>query len=344
MSELSAEYSYKNLLAEVKDKIRTAQIRAMVTVNQQLLLLYWEIGKLVLVRQKAANWGDKVLKQLSMDLKLEFPDMQGFSISNLKYMRRFAAAYPDFSIGQAPLVQLSWYHNITLLQKCPDEKQRFWYAAEALENGWSRDMMVFQIEGKLFERQGGAPTNFQRTMPKPDSDLAQQTLKDPYIFDFLTLARDAKEKDLEAQLVKHITKFLLELGAGFAFVGSQFPLPIDGEDYRVDLLFYHLKLRRYVAIDLKMRKFKPDDAGKMNFYLSAIDDLIKDESDNPSIGIILCKDKRNVVVEYALKDLSKPIGVSAYHITESLPEDLKSNLPSIEDFEREINLLEENGD
>lgn len=336
MSNLPADKTYLELLLEVKTKIRAAQIQAMVTVNRQLVLLYWEIGESILERQRLANWGDKILKQLAADLKMEFPNMEGFSMTNLKYMRQFARAYPNFPIGQAPLDQLSWYHNITLLQKCPDESQRFWYAAAALEYGWSRDVLVHQIETRLFERQGSAPSNFKATLPKPDSDLAQQTLKDPYIFDFLTLSAEAKEKDLEAQLVKHITRFLLELGAGFAFVGSQFPLPIDGEEYRIDLLFYHLKLRRYVAIDLKMRNFKPDDAGKMNFYLSALDDLVKSETDDPSIGIILCKDKKNVVVEYALKDLSKPIGVSAYLLTAALPEDLKSSLPSVEDFERKL--------
>lgn len=336
MSNLPTDKTYLELLLEVKTKIRAAQIQAMVTVNRQLVLLYWEIGESILERQRLANWGDKILKQLAADLKMEFPNMEGFSMTNLKYMRQFARAYPNFPIGQAPLDQLSWYHNITLLQKCPDESQRFWYAAAALEYGWSRDVLVHQIETRLFERQGSAPSNFKATLPKPDSDLAQQTLKDPYIFDFLTLSAEAKEKDLEAQLVKHITRFLLELGAGFAFVGSQFPLPIDGEEYRIDLLFYHLKLRRYVAIDLKMRNFKPDDAGKMNFYLSALDDLVKSETDDPSIGIILCKDKKNVVVEYALKDLSKPIGVSAYLLTAALPEDLKSSLPSVEDFERKL--------
>lgn len=201
-------------------------------------------------------------------------------------------------------------------------------------------MMVHQIESRLFEWQGHAPNNFASTLPKPDSDLARQVLKDPYIFDFLTLTKDAQEKDLEASLLRHITQFLLELGAGFAFVGNQYPLPIDGEDYRIDLLFYHLKLRRYVAIDLKMRKFKPDDAGKMNFYLSALDDLVKNEADHSSIGIILCKDKKGVVVEYALKDLSKPIGVSEYKLTEAIPKELQSSLPTVEDFERELKALE----
>ena len=336
MSNLPSNQHYVYLLAEVKDKIRTAQIKAVTAVNQEMLLLYWEIGTAILSRQNQEGWGSKVAEQLSSDLKKEFPNMKGFSKRNLLYMRQFAENYLEFEFVQAPLAQISWYHNITLLQKCNDINERLWYANQAVKNGWSRNVMTLQIETKLYERKGKAISNFSLTLPKPDSDLAQQALKDPYIFDFLTLHEEAKEKDLEEQLVKHITKFLLELGAGFAFVGNQFPLPIEGEDYRIDLLFYHLKLRRYVAIDLKMRKFKPEDAGKMNFYLSALDDLVKDATDHSSIGIILCKDKKNVLVEYALKDMSKPIGVSEYRITEAIPEELKSNLPSIEDFEREL--------
>lgn len=336
MNNLSTNQSYKQLLAEVKGKIRDAQIRAMVTVNQQMLFLYWEIGSAILQRQKESSWGDKVVEQLAADLKTEFPSMKGFSKRNLLYMRQFTETYPDFEIVQAPLAQISWYSNITLLQKCPDVKQRLWYANQAIENGWSRNVLVLQIEGRLYERQGKAISNFSMTLPEPDSDMAQQTFKDPYLFDFLTLSKKAKEKDLEEQLVQHIVSFLLELGAGFAFVGRQYVLPIEEDDYRIDLLFYHLRLRRYVAIDLKMRKFKPDDAGKMNFYLSALDDLVKSESDAPSIGIILCKDKKNVLVEYALKDMSKPIGVSEFRIGDAIPPELKSNLPSIEDFEREL--------
>ncbi|MFN0016235.1 MAG: YhcG family protein [Saprospiraceae bacterium] len=341
MSDLFTDNTYRDLLREVKEKIRSAQIRALITINHQLLNLYWEVGKAILERQNAAKWGDKVLTQLAVDLKIDYPDLDGFSTTNLKYMRQFARAYPQFPIGQAPLDQISWYHNITLLQKCPDEQKRFWYAAAALENGWSRNVLALHIETQLYERQGGAPTNFSNTLPKPDSDLVQQVLKDPYILDFLMLGEAAKEKNLEAQIVRHITRFLLELGAGFAFVGSQFPLDVAGEDYRIDFLFYHLKLRRYVAIDLKIRAFKPDDAGKMNFYLSALDDLVKAESDNPSIGIILCKDKKNIVVEYALKDLTKPIGVSEYMLTAALPADLKPDLPSVEDLEQRLMDIEE---
>lgn len=336
MTTLFTDNAYRDLLQEVKDKIRTAQIRAMITVNQQLLILYWEIGKAILERQRDKGWGAKVVEQLAIDIRLEFPELQGFSKRNLLYMRQFASAYRTFPIVQAPLAQISWYHNITLLQKCPDEQKRFWYAAAALENGWSRDVLVHHIDTKLYERQGGITSNFKHTLPEPDSDLVQQTLKDPYLFDFLTLAAGAKEKELESQIVAHITRFLLELGAGFAFVGSQYPLSIAGEEYRIDLLFYHLKLRRYVVIDLKIRAFQPGDAGKMNFYLSAVDDLVKAEADLPSIGIILCKDKNNILVEYALKDLSKPIGVSEYVLTATLPSDLQSNLPTVEEIEQRL--------
>ena len=341
MTTLSTNDSYRSLLAEIKQKIQQAQVRAMVTVNQQLLLLYWELGKEILARQEEGQWGDKVLTQLSADLKKAFPDMKGFSVRNLKYMRTFAREYPGFEIGQAPLAQISWYHNITLITKCQERGQRLWYAQKALEYGWSRNVMVHQIEAGLYERQGGALTNFATTLPKPDSDLAQQTLKDPYIFDFLTLASDVEEKVLEAALVQHITKFLLELGAGFAFVGQQYPVTVGEDTFYIDLLFYHLKLRRYVAIELKVGKFKPEYAGKLNFYLSVLNDRVKSEEDNPSIGVILCKDRDRVQAEYALKDISKPIGISEYQLTEAIPEDLKSNLPSIEELENELKDLKE---
>lgn len=337
----AADLSYQQLLSEIKGKIRTAQIRAMVSANREMLFLYWDIGKSILERQQQHGWGSKVVDQLGEDLRMEYPEMEGLSKRNLLYMRQFASAYPDFEFVQASLAQISWYHNITLLQKCKDENKRLWYAAAAIENGWSRDVLVHQIESRLYERQGGAPTNFQRTLPQPDSDLAQQTLKDPYIFDFLTLAKEAREKDLETQLIKHIARFLLELGAGFAFLGNQFPLSIEEDTYKIDLLFYHLKLRCYVAIDLKMGKFKPADTGQMNFYLSALDDLMKSPTDNPSIGIILCKDKKNIVVEYALRDLNKPIGVASYLLAESLPDNLKSSIPTVEDFERRLNEIDE---
>lgn len=336
MSEIIKSKSYRDLLTEIKQRIQESQIKTVISVNQQLLFLYWEIGKDILVRQQRSEWGAKVIDQLSIDLKKEFPSLKGFSKSNLKYMQQFASTYPNFSIGQAPLGQISWYHNITLLQKCSNNDQRLWYAQKSIEHGWSRNMMVHHIESHLYKREGKALTNFSRTLPAPQSELAQQTLKDPYIFDFLTLDKDAREKDLEDALMKHITKFLLELGAGFAFLGRQYRITVDDDDYSLDLLFYHIKLRCYIVIDLKIGRFKPSYVGQMNFYLSALDDIIKDKTDNPSIGLILCKDKKKITVEYALRDISKPIGIAEYRLTEAIPQNLKSNLPSIEELEQEL--------
>jgi len=340
MKSLANNEFYKQLLADVKNKIQHAQVKAVIAVNQELLLLYWEIGKLIVARQKKEGWGAKVREQLSKDLKKTFPAMKGFSKRNLLYMKQFAEAYPNFQITQVPLAQISWYHNITLLQKCSNEKIRFWYAQQALENGWSRDVMVHQIEWKLHERQGKAITNFSKNLPAPQSDMAQQTLKDPYILDFLNLQKDIIERELEDAIVKHITKFLLELGKGFAFVGRQYYLEVGGDEFFIDLLFYHLELRCYVAIDLKMGKFKPEYAGKMNFYLSVLDDTVKKDYDNPSIGIILCKSKNDVMAEYALKSINKPIGISEYELTKAIPQDLQSKLPTIEDLEQELKDIE----
>jgi len=251
-------------------------------------------------------------------------------------MRAFGEACPDESIVQEALAQLTWYHNITLLEKLKPVEERLWYARQAIASGWSRNVLVHQIESDLFSRQGKALTNFQRTLPAPQSELAQQIIKDPYNFDFLSLGQEAKERDLETGLIEHLQKFLLELGVGFAFVGSQYPLEVEGEDFFIDLLFYHLRLRCFVVIDLKMNQFKPEYAGKMNFYLSAVDDLLKHPADQPSVGIILCRTKKRMIVEYALRDTSKPLGVAEYRITAALPERLQQNLPSIEDLEAEL--------
>ena len=336
MKNLASNDAYRNFFVEIKQKIQQAQVKATVTVNQQLLVLYWEIGTEIIQRHKTSSWGDKVLEQLSSDLKKAFPDMKGFSTRNLKYMRRFAQNYPNFEIGQQPVAQISWSHNILLLQKCPDKKERLFYAQKALQNGWSRNIMVHQIDLQLYHRQGKAISNFETTLPAPQSDMAQQILKDPYILDFLDLKEDVVERELEDAIMNHIMKFLLELGVGFAFVGRQYRVVADDEDYAIDLLFYHLHLRCYVVIDLKMKDFKPEYAGKMNFYLSAVDDQVKQEWDNPSIGMILCRGRKNVKVEYALKDINKPIGISEYQLTDLIPKDLKSKLPSIEDLEREL--------
>jgi predicted nuclease of restriction endonuclease-like (RecB) superfamily len=327
---------YPEFVSVLKERIRAAQVRAALAVNRELVLLYWQIGREILDGQSARGWGARVIDQLSTDLRKAFPEMQGFSVRNLKYMRAFADAWPDEPIVQAALAQITWYHNLTLLEKLKSPEERLWYAANTIEYGWSRNVLVHQIESGLHRRQGKAVTNFQRALPAPQSELAQQVLKDPYNFDFLTLGREAEERELEKGLLEHLREFLLELGVGFAFVGSQHHLEVDGEDFYIDLLFYHLRLRCFVVIDLKMTKFLPEHAGKMNFYLSAVDDLLRHPDDNPTLGIILCKTKSRVIAEYALRDTRKPIGVSGYLLTESLPAKLKKNLPSIEQLEAEL--------
>lgn len=329
---------YKDFLQELKHKIQHAQVRAITKVNQEMLLLYWELGKMILERQAKSNWGDKVLKQISKDIKKDNPKLKGFSERNLKFMRQFAQEYPQFSIGKQAVSQISWGHNIRLMQKVKDPEKRLWYAQAAIEYGWSRNVMLMQIESKLYERQGKAITNFKNTLPSPQSDMAEQALKDPYLFDFVTLASGAHERNIEDQLVVHITKFLLELGKGFAFVGQQYHLPVGDNDYYIDLLFYNFNTNCFVVIDLKTRKFKPEYAGKMNFYINVVDDILKRQSDAPTIGIILCKDDKGKIadIEYALRGIDKPIGVSDFKITETIPDDLKSSLPTIEDIEREF--------
>jgi predicted nuclease of restriction endonuclease-like (RecB) superfamily len=327
---------YDEFLRGLKERIRTAQVRAALAVNRELVLLYWRIGQDILERQRQSGWGSKVIDRLAADLRSAFPEMSGFSPRNLKYMRAFAEAWPDEDFVQQVAAQLPWFHNCTILDKLKNLAERIWYAQQTIENGWSRNILIHQIESNLFHRKGKAITNFDRTLPAPQSELAQQIIKDPYNFDFLSLGSEAKERDLERGLIAQLQKFLLELGVGFAFVGSQYPLEVDGEDFFIDLLFYHLKLRCFVVIDLKMDQFRPEYAGKMNFYLSAVDDLLKHFSDQPSLGIILCKTKKKMVVEYALRDTSKPLGVAEYRITAALPERLKGNLPSIEDLEAEL--------
>jgi predicted nuclease of restriction endonuclease-like (RecB) superfamily len=320
----------------LKERIQSAQGRAALAVNRELVILYWQVGHDILVEQRRRGWGAKVIDQLAADLRHAFPGTKGFSPRNLKYMRAFAEAWPDQEIVQESLAQISWYQNITLLEKLETAEERAWYAARAVENGWSRNILVHQIESGLHRRQGQAVTNFARTLPAPQSELAQQLLKDPYTFDFLTLSEDALERDLERGLLEHIRKFLLELGVGFAFVGSQHHLEVGDQDFYLDLLFYHLRLRCFVVIELKISEFQPEFAGKMNFYLSAVDDLLRHPDDQPSIGIILCKTKNKVIVEYALRDANKPMGVSTYQLTESLPKQLKGSLPTVEELEAEL--------
>jgi predicted nuclease of restriction endonuclease-like (RecB) superfamily len=333
---ISNSKSYIDLLARLKEQIRTAQVRAALAVNRELVLLYWGIGRVILERQTNEGWGSKVVERLAKDLKSEFPDMQGLSPRNLKYMRTLAEAWPDEAIVQQAVAQIPWGHNVRILDLVKDPSERLWYIQATIQNGWSRNILVMQIEGGLYRRQGKGITNFQATLPKPQSDLAQQIIKDPYNFDFLTLAQEAQERDLERGLLAHLRQFLIELGVGFAFVGSQVPLQVGSEEYRIDLLFYHLKLRSFVVIDLKMTSFKPEYAGKMNFYLSAVDDMLRHPDDRPSIGLILCKGKEGLVAEYALRDINKPLGISEFRHLEKLPEQLQGTLPTIEEIEAEL--------
>lgn len=327
---------YAAWLTELKIRIHTAQQRATLAVNRELVLLYWQIGRDILARQAEQGWGAKVIERLAEDLRLAFPEMKGFSPRNLKYMRAFAQAWPDEAIVQEALAQLPWYHHLALLDKLPDSETRRWYAAKAIEHNWSRNILVMQIETRLLERSGQAVSNFRMTLPKPQSDLARESLKDPYRFDFLGLTDEAQEREIEAALVKHVTEFLLELGAGFAFVGRQVLLDVGGDEFFIDLLFYHLKLRCYVVIELKGGKFKPEHLGQLGFYMTAVDRQIKHEQDNPTIGLLLCKSKNKVVAEYALGDKSQPMGIAEYKMLESLPAELQTSLPSIEQIEREL--------
>ena len=327
---------YADWLADLKGRIHNAQQRATLAVNRELVLLYWQIGRDILARQAELGWGAKVIERLAQDLRATFPDMKGFSPRNLKYMRAFAQAWPDAEFVQEVLAQLPWYHQLALLDKLPNSEARGWYAANAIEHNWSRNVLVMQIETGLRERSGKAVSNFEATLPKPSSDLAQESLKDPYRFDFLGLTEEAQEREIEHALVKHVTDFLLELGAGFAFVGKQVQVDVGGDEFFIDLLFYHLKLRCYVVIELKAGKFKPEHLGQLGFYLTAVDRQVKREEDAPSIGLLLCKSKNRIVAEYALGDKTQPMGIAEYQLVEALPQELQTSLPSIEQIEREL--------
>ena len=327
---------YGSWLVELKSRIHAAQQRAALAVNRELVLLYWQIGRDILARQAEQGWGTKVIDRLALDLRTAFPDMKGFSPRNLKYMRAFAEAWPDPEFVQEVLAHLPWYHQLALLDKLPGPETRKWYAVKALEQNWSRNVLVMQIETRLLERSGVAATNFELTLPRPQSDLARESLKDPYKLDFLGLSDDAQERAVEGALVRHVTEFLLELGAGFAFVGRQVLLDVAGDEFFIDLLFYHLKLRCYVVIELKAGKFKPEHLGQLSFYLTAVDEQVKHPQDGPTIGLLLCKSKNKVVAEYALRNVNKPLGVADYQLVESLPPELQTNLPSIEQIEREL--------
>jgi predicted nuclease of restriction endonuclease-like (RecB) superfamily len=336
VSLIPAPGGYAEWLTDLKSRIHTAQQRAALAVNRELVLLYWQIGRDILARQAEQGWGAKVIERLAHDLREAFPEMKGFSPRNLKYMRAFAEAWPDAEFVQQAAAQLPWGHNLVLLDKLNTPEERHWYAAKTTEHNWSRNVLVMQIETRLRERNGAAVTNFDASLPKPQSDLARESLKDPYRFDFLGLTGEAQEREIEHALVKHVTDFLLELGAGFAFVGRQVLLDVGGEEFFIDLLFYHLKLRCYVVIELKAGKFKPEHLGQLGFYLTAVDRQVKSEHDNPTIGLLLCKTKNKVVAEYALGDKSQPMGIAEYKLLESLPEELKTSLPSIEQIENEL--------
>lgn len=338
VEKIGLSKEYINLFKELKKKISTAQIRAARAANKELIRLYWNIGSEILKLQQEAKWGSKFIEKLSKDLQSEFPGMKGFSVSNLKKMKIFAELHQE-PISSQVVNQLPWGHIVILLLKVKNRPERDWYINKALEYGWSRSILEIQIEQQLYERQGIAgkkTSNFKNILPPPNSDLAHQSLKDPYVFDFLTVGQDALEREIEKELTTHITKFLLELGTGFAFVGRQVPLTVGESDYIIDMLFYHIKLKCYVVIELKARKFDPRDAGQLNFYLSAVDDKIKGNDDNATIGILLCKSKDKVAAEYALRNLSSPIGISQYQLTKMMPQNLKTSLPTIEEIENEL--------
>ncbi|MFM7424016.1 MAG: YhcG family protein [Elainella sp.] len=324
--------NYETFVAGLKAEIRRTQVEAAQNLNQTMVLLYWHIGREILSRQSQEGWGTKVIARLAQDLHNEFPRMQGFSRTNLMYMRAFAEANPERELVQQVYGRIPWGHNVRLLDAVKDPTERLWYARKTEENGWSRNVLQLQIESGLYHRQGTAVTNFERTLPKPQSDLAQQLIKDPYSFNFLALEESVQERDLENALVTHIRDFLLELGVGFAFVGSQYPIEVDGEAFYLDLLFYHLKLRCFVVIDLKMGSFQPEYLGKMNFYVSAVDDLLRHGDDQPTIGLILCKGKSKIKAEYALRNVNTPIAVSSH----SLPQPLQASLPSVEQLETQL--------
>lgn len=360
--------NYQQILKQLKEKIRSARTKVVYTVNTQLLEIYWEVGRTILVQQELEGWGTKVIDRLSSDLRVEFPDMKGFSVRNLKYMRAFAEAYPNFKtlpekevnqaeiktseIVQIPsaqlarneenqfvqtnLAQLSWSHHTAILDKISDPQIRKFYLQKTIENGWSRNVMIHQIESELHKRQGKIQSNFQQVIAPPNSELVQQVFKDPYKFEFIYLGTEAKERDLEDALTSQITKFLLELGQWFAFIGRQYKINLGDKEYFFDLLFYHTRLKRYIVIDLKIDEFKPEYKGKMEFYLNLADDHLRDKNDNPSIGLILCKTKDGLVVEYALRNSTKPIGVAEYKIINKLPKNIQGELPTVEKLEEEL--------
>ncbi len=338
-SSIQIPNGYPELLRDLKARIRGAQVRAALAVSRELVLLYWSVGRDILVRQDTEGWGTRIIERLAHDLQNEFPGIEGFSLRSLKYMRSFAEAWPDEAIVQQSAALLPWGHHMLLLDRVKDPGVRLWYLRAAIEHGWSRNILAHMLKGNLHEREGKALNNFGRLLPPAGSDMAEQILRDPYNFDFLTLADGYKEREVERGLLVHLRDLMLELGRGFAFVGSQVPIPVGNEDFYLDLLFYHLRLHCYFVIELKTGKFKPEYAGKLGFYLTAVDNLVRTPLDGPTLGLLLCEDHNEVVVEYALRDVGKPIGVSTYRVTKELPVPLKENLPSIEDLEEVVGKL-----
>lgn len=329
---------YAEALATIKSRIQEERVRVVLAANAAMVLLYWDIGRVILGRQERAGWGAKVIDRLAVDLREAFPDMRGFSPRNLKYMRAFAAAWPERDFVQQAAARIPWFHNCLLLDRVPEADARQWYIDATIREGWSRSILAMQIESQAHRRRGKAITNFTATLPPHDSDLAAQVFKDPYLFDFLGTADPRREREVEQALVDHIQRFLLELGTGFAFVGRQVPLEVGDQDFILDLLFYHLKLRSFVVIELKAVPFDPAFVGQLNVYLSAVDDLLRHPDDKPTIGLVLCREKNRVVVEYALRDFKKPIGVAGWEtkLVEKLPKALAGSLPTVEEIEAEL--------
>lgn len=344
--ELVSNKEYKSTLTELKKQIRESQVKAISAANKELILLYWNIGKTIVEKQEKSGWGTKIIEKLAKDIQNAFPGIEGFSRTNIFRMRAFYTAYHNNppaggQFQNSPpktILSIPWRHNSVLVEKLKKHEERMWYAQKTIEHGWSRSVLEIMIGNSLHSRQGKAITNFKAVIPSPQSDLAQQATKDPYLFDFIALSDDVLERDIENQLTEHIQKFLLELGQGFAFVGRQYPIKAGKKDLYIDLLFYHLHLRCYIIVELKAKEFESKDAGQMSVYLSAVDDLLRHEGDNPSIGMILCRTKDNVFVEYALRNFNRPIGVAEYEtkLVETLPKELKSNLPTVKEIEEEL--------
>lgn len=338
--EILTTETYSQLLDHIKNDIQQSQLRAALAVNKELILLHWRIGKALSDKIEREGWGSKIIDTLSHDLARSFPDSSGFSVRNLKYMRKLAETYPDPNCATA-VAQIPWGHNITIMEKLDNNEKRLWYVQKCLENGWSRPVLTMWLESDLYGRQGKAITNFKTTLPDPHSDLAQNTLKDPYIFSFLTVTERAREQEIEQGLMDHIQSFLVELGKGFAFLGRQYHLEVSNKDFYIDLLFYHINLRCFIVVELKAGEFEPKDAGQLNFYLTTVDKTLKRKDDNPTIGLLLVKTKDNLIAEYALQDINKPMGIAGYEteLVESLPKELKSSLPTVEEIEAELEKL-----